>query len=210
MCYNVENTKLKEQYLQMSMAKEQKINIRKLTYMALFTAIVFVLQIISFFMRGPVFSLTFVLVPIVIAVAVCGTKAGPWLGFVFGIAVLVTGDANAFLAIDPVSTVIVVLLKGTLAGLAAALVYKLLEKKNRYLAVALAAVSAPVVNSGVFFLGSVTLFLEPLKVWAGSTDVLVYIVTVLIGVNFIIEVAVNLILVPTIYRIVEISKRKIK
>ena len=177
--------------------------------MALFTAIVFVLQIISFFMRGPVFSLTFVLVPIVIAVAVCGTKAGPWLGFVFGIAVLVTGDATAFLAIDPVATVVVVLLKGTLAGLAAALVYKALEKKNKYLAVALAAISAPIVNSGVFFLGSVTFFWETMVEWSGGTDVLVYILTVLIGINFIIEVAVNLILVPTIYRIIEIGEKKI-
>ena len=183
-------------------------NIRNLTYMALFTAIVFVLQIISFYMRGPIFSLTFVLVPIVIAVAICGIKAGPWLGFVFGVAVLVTGDANAFLVIDPIATVAVVLIKGILAGLAAALVYRALEKRNKYLAVALAAVTAPIVNSGVFFLGSVTLFWDTMVSWSGGTNTLLYIVTVLIGLNFIIEVAVNLILVPTIYRIISI-KRKI-
>ena len=176
--------------------------------MALFTAIVFVLQIISFYMRGPIFSLTFVLVPIVIAVAICGIKAGPWLGFVFGVAVLVTGDANAFLVIDPIATVAVVLIKGILAGLAAALVYRALEKRNKYLAVALAAVTAPIVNSGVFFLGSVTLFWDTMVSWSGGTNTLLYIVTVLIGLNFIIEVAVNLILVPTIYRIISI-KRKI-
>ncbi|MBO5908126.1 MAG: ECF transporter S component [Clostridia bacterium] len=194
----------------MKTTKSGKINVRQLTYMALFTAIVFVLQIISFFTRGPVFSLTFVLVPIVIAVAVCGIKAGPWLGFVFGVAVLVTGDATAFLAIDPVATVAVVLVKGTLAGLAAALVYKALEAKNKYLAVTMAAVTAPIVNSGIFFLGSVTFFWDTMVEWSGGTDVLVYILTVLIGLNFIIEVAVNLILVPTVYRIVEMSKKKIK
>ncbi len=194
----------------MATTRRKKLDVRNLTYLAVFTAIVFVLQLLSFFTRGPVFSLTFVLVPIVIAVALCGTKAGPWLGFVFGVAVLVTGDANAFLVIDPIATVAVVLVKGTLAGLAAALVYKLLANKNKYLAVCLAATSAPIVNSGVFFLGSVLFFADALSAWAPeSQSVVVYIITVLIGFNFLIEVGVNLILVPTIYRIIEIAgKRK--
>lgn len=194
----------------MAITRSKKLDVRNLTYLAVFTAIVFVLQLLSFFTRGPIFSLTFVLVPIVIAVAICGTKAGPWLGFVFGVAVLVTGDANVFLAIDPVATVAVVLIKGTLAGLAAALIYKLLANKNKYLAVCLAAITAPIVNSGVFFLGSLLFFKDALSAWAPeSQNVVVYILTVLIGFNFLIEVGVNLILVPTIYRIIEIaSKRK--
>jgi len=193
----------------MSKITNQSLNIRKLVYLALFTAIVFVLQILSFFMRGPVFSLTFVLVPIVIGVAVCGVKAGPWLGLVFGIAVLATGDANVFLAIDPFATVLVVLVKGTLAGLCAALVYRLLEAKNRYLAVALAAVTAPIVNSGIFFVGSLIFFMDEISVLAAGQNAVIYIITVMIGLNFIIEVAVNLILVPAIYRVIEISKKKI-
>lgn len=193
----------------MAITRSKKLDVRNLTYLAVFTAIVFVLQLLSFFTRGPIFSLTFVLVPIVIAVAICGTKAGPWLGFVFGVAVLVTGDANVFLAIDPVATVAVVLIKGTLAGLAAALVYKLLANKNKYLAVCLAAITAPSVNSGVFFLGSLLFFKDALSAWAPeSQNVVVYILTELIIVNFLIEVGVNLILVPTIHRIIEIASKK--
>ena len=185
--------------------------IRNLTYLSIFTALVFVLQLVSFLMRGPMFSLTFVLVPIVIAVAICGFHAGPWLGFVFGIAVLVTGDANAFLVVDPIATVLIVLLKGTLAGLCAAFIYQLLEKKNRYLAVVLAAISAPIVNSGVFFLGCIIFpgFREYLSSLAPEGQSLVaFVIVALIGVNFLIEVAVNMILVPTIYRIIEIAKGK--
>ena len=126
------------------MKKNKSLDIRKITYLALFTALVFLLQFISLFMRGPMFSLTFVLVPIVIAVALCGFGAGPWLGFVFGVAVLATGDANAFLAIHPLGTVLVVLLKGTLAGAASAAVYCVLNRVNRYLAVAIAAITAPI------------------------------------------------------------------
>ncbi len=186
-----------------------KKQIRDLTYLAIFTAIVFVLQLLSFLMRGPMFSLTFVLVPIVIAVAICGFKAGPWLGLVFGIAVLVTGDANAFLSFKPGATVFLVLLKGVLAGICAALVYKALEKKNKYLAVILAAITAPIVNTGVFFIGCLMFFKDLVLTWfPASQNAALAIITGLIGINFIIEVAVNLILVPTIYRIIEIYQKR--
>jgi uncharacterized membrane protein len=187
--------------------KTRSIDIRKLTYLAILSAIVFLLQIISFFMRGPVFSLTFVLVPIVIGVALCGFSAGPWLGFVFGIAVLVTGDANLFLAINWYGTVITVLLKGIFAGAAAAAVYTALVKFNKYLAVVIAALTAPVVNSGVFFLGCLVFFRDYVASLAGDGPIALFIITGFIGFNFLIEVAVNVILVPTIYRIININKR---
>lgn len=187
------------------------IDVKRLVYLALFTAIVFLLQIISLFMRGPAFSITLVLVPIVIAVAICGTKAGPWLGFVFGVAVLVSGDANSFLPYNPVATVVVVLLKGVLAGLVAAIIYRILENKNRYLAVVLAAISAPITNTAVFLLGCVTIFSDLISEWAGgSQSVFMFTITGIIGINFIIEVAINLVLVPVIYRIIELSVGRIK
>ena len=191
------------------MSTNNRKQLRELTYLAIFTAIVFVLQLVSFLTRGPMFSLTFVLVPIVIAVAICGFKAGPWLGFVFGVAVLVTGDANAFLAFSPVATVFLVLLKGTLAGLCAAFVYKLLEKYNTYLAVVLAALTAPIVNTGVFFVGCLVFFRGLIESWIPeSQSVVLYVITGLIGINFLIEIAVNVILVPTVYRIIEIYKKR--
>ena len=193
------------------MTKKGSIDIRKTTYLALFTALVFLLQFISLFMRGPMFSLTFVLVPIVIAVALCGFGAGPWLGLVFGVAVLATGDANAFLAVHPFGTVVTVLLKGVLAGTAAAAVYCLLNKFNRYLAVAVAAVTAPIVNTGVFFLGCLTFFMDfAASLAPAGQGTVEFIVVGFIGINFIIEVCVNLILVPTIYRIIEIGKARFK
>lgn len=189
-----------------------KFDTKKLTYLSIMTAIVFLLQFISLFMRGPMFSITFVLVPIVIGVALCGFEAGPWLGFVFGVAVLVTGDANAFLAVNPFGTIVTVILKGVLAGLAAAFVYKLLEKKNRYLSVAVAAITAPIVNSGIFFLGSLLFFYDYVSdvmkaLVPDSTSVPLFIITGFIGINFIVEIVVNLVLVPAVYRIIEIKKK---
>lgn len=45
--------------------------------------------------------------------------------------VLLTGDANLFLAVNIPGTIITVILKGTLAGAAAGFVYKLISKKIR-------------------------------------------------------------------------------
>ena len=193
------------------MTKKYSLDIRKMTYLALFTALVFLLQFISLFMRGPMFSLTFVLVPIVIAVALCGFGAGPWLGLVFGVAVLATGDANAFLAINPFGTVVTVLLKGVLAGTAAAAVYGALQNVNRYVAVAVAAITAPIVNTGIFFLGCLTFFMDFVKsLTPEGGSAISTIIVGFIGINFIVEVCVNLILVPTIYRIIEIGKARFK
>ena len=183
-------------------------DVRRLTYLAIMTAIVFLLQFVP--IKIGMFSLTFVLVPIVIGVALCGIYAGPWLGFVFGVAVLVSGDAALFLGFTVLGTVVTVLLKGTLAGLAAALIYKLLEKKNRYLAVIVSAVTTPIVNTGIFFLGCVAFFFDDIQAfWQLEAGAVVpFVITGLIGINFIIELAVNVILVPSVYRLIEIAKKK--
>lgn len=175
---------------------------------AVFTAIVFILQFISMNLRFSMFSITLVLMPVVVGAAMYGVVSGAWLGFVFGLAVLLTGDAAAFLTVNAIGTVIVVLLKGTLAGLAAAAVYKLLEKKNRYLAVLAASIVCPIVNTGVFLLGCLVFFMDTVTEWAGGTDVGRYMIFGLVGGNFLIELGINLILNPIIVKIIDIGKKQ--
>ena len=124
---------------------------RKLVLSAVMTAIVVILQVMAVLTRAilPAFSINLVLIPIVIGAAIGGVGLGGWLGFISGVAVLISGDAAAFLAINIPGTIITVLLKGFLSGVAAAFVYKLLENKNRYVAVLAAAVVCPVVNTQV-------------------------------------------------------------
>ena len=119
---------------------------------ALFTAIVVVLQFLGGGIRvGGMFSISLVLVPIVVGAAVYGWQAGAWLGFAFGVAVLLSGDAAAFLVIDFMATIFVVLLKGTACGFVAGLAYKALSGKGNHLAVYTAAILCPVwVIPGVF------------------------------------------------------------
>ena len=96
----------------------------------LFTAIVVVLQFLGGGIKFGMFSISLVLVPIVVGSAIYGGKAGAWLGFAFGAAVLLSGDAAAFLVINPLATGLVVLVKGIGCGLGAGILYRLLEKLN--------------------------------------------------------------------------------
>ena len=184
--------------------------LKTLVGVALFTAIVVVLQALGGGIKAGPFSISVVLVPIVVGAAVYGPWAGAWLGFVFGGAVLLSGDAAVFLAIDPLATVLVVLVKGTLCGLVAGLVYDLLKRVNMWPAVIAAAIVCPVVNTGVFLIGCRLFFYETVAQWGaglGFEDTTAYMFLGLAGVNFLIEEAVNLVLAPVIVRLIRIGKK---
>ena len=66
-------------------------NTQKIVGLGLFTAIVIVLQLMGSFIRFGTFSISLVLVPVVIGAALYGAGAGAWLGFVFGVVVLLFG-----------------------------------------------------------------------------------------------------------------------
>ena len=177
----------------------------------LFTAIVVVLQLLGGSIKiGTIFSISFVLLPIVVGAAVYTWKAGAWLGFAFGVAVLLSGDAGAFLAVDPIATVAVVLVKGTLCGLVAGLIYKLFEKVNKWISVIAAAVICPVVNTGVFLIGCKLFFMNTISEWAamyGFEDAASYMIFGLAGINFLVEIGVNLLLAPVITRLIHQGRK---
>ena len=182
-----------------------KINTNTIIGLGLLTAIVVVMQFISMGLRFGTFSITLTLIPIVVGSALYGW--GAWLGFVFGVTVLLTGDANLFLAVNIPGTIITVILKGTLAGAAAGFVYKLISKKNQIAAVIVSAVVAPVVNTGIFVLGSYVFFFDYLSGLAEGTNLFVFILVGLVGINFFIELGINLVLNPAILQIIRIGKK---
>ncbi len=189
-----------------SLAKNRELTY-KLVGTALLTAIVVVLQIVGGAIKIGTFSISLVLMPIVVGAALFGIWSGAWLGFVFGIMVMATGDAALFLAVNVPGTIITVMAKGILAGLAAGAVYKLLEKKNKYVATLLASIASPVVNTGVFLIGCAVFFMDTIKTGAGDGPVFKYMIVGLVGFNFILELAINLVLNPVIVRIVDIGKK---
>lgn len=182
--------------------------IRRITYLGIMSALVIVLQLLGNFIKLGMFSISLVLVPIVLGATIGGAFGGAWLGTVFGITVLVAGDAALFLGVNPVGTVITVIAKGLLCGLAAAAVYNAVAPKKPYLAVFLASITCPLVNTGVFILGCYVFFYDAISSWAVAEGVsaAVFIFFGLAGVNFLLELAINIVLCPMIVRLTNVLK----
>lgn len=179
---------------------------------AILTSLVIILQFMGSFIKFGPFSVSLVLIPIVIGAATCTKAIGAWLGFVFGLVVLISGDAAAFLGVNAGGTVLTVLLKGTACGYAAALCYSMIEKYNRYVAVVVAAIVCPVVNTGIFLIGCYVFFLDTVKTWAQAANlgggVAHYMIFGLVGANFLFELGTNIVLNPVIVRLLNIVKKK--
>ena len=185
-------------------------SIKKLALGAVFTALVVILQLLGSFIRFGPFSISLVLVPIVLGAALCNATIGGWLGLMFGTSVLLSGDAAAFLAVNPIGTVITVLVKGILCGLIAGLVYSLFKNKNIYLAVILAAIVCPLVNTGVFLIGCELFFMETITEWGlalGFKNVGEYMILGLVGGNFLFELGANMLLAPVILKVLKLFKK---
>lgn len=180
----------------------------KVVGLGLFTAIVVVLQLLGSFIKFGPFSITLVLAPIVIGAALYGIGAGAYLGLVFGAMVLISGDAAAFLTINPIGTVIIVLLKGMLAGLTAGFVYSLISKASSLAGVIVAGVVCPIVNTGIFLAGCYIFFQEWLVAVFGTTG-FVTVVAGLVGVNFLIELGINMLLSTAIVKIIDLGKKQL-
>ena len=187
---------------------------RKMTGLAIFTAIIVVLQVLCTFVRFGPFSITLALAPIIIGTAMYGKGAGAYLGGVFGAVVLVTGllgwdggTVMLLMGINPLGCVLVCLLKGVAAGFFAGLCYELIAKKNDKLGVLISGIVCPVVNTGLFIVGMLVFFFDTLSGWAGGQNLLLYIIVGLTGVNFLAERAVNIVLSSGITRIIRAGKK---
>ena len=185
----------------------------KMVGIAFMMALIFVMQSISG-MIPPIggFSISLVLIPIVLGAAIYGPGAGALLGATFGAIVYINcvtgadpGGAMVFQA-SPVLCFLVVMGKGTLAGLAAGAVYKLLKGKSAYVAMLVAAIVCPLVNTGVFVASMFLFFIDVLAAWAQGGNLVGYVLTGLVLANFVPELIINIVFSPagqTIYRVVQ-------
>lgn len=185
-----------------------KTKTQKVVGMGLFTAIIVALQMLASAIKFGPFSITLVLAPIVIGAALYGIGAGAWLGLTFGVTVLISGDASAFLTISPIGTVLTVIAKGMVAGIVAAVIYKAIEKKNKTVAVVAAGIACPIVNTGIFLVGCYLFFREWLIAVFGTTG-FATVITGLVSVNFAVELGINMLLASVIVRIIDLGKKQL-
>ena len=189
---------------------EKKLQTEKLVLMALLTAITAVLSYFGGFIKiGGLASISLTLIPVVLGAAICGPKSGAWLGGVSGAMFFITADAVFWFGLSIFGTIVTVMVKGILAGLCAGLVYKLLEKTNRYLAVVVSAVVCPVVNTGIFLIGSLIFFIDTVHGGAASEGMSTfgYLIIFFVGLNFVFELLLNIVVSPAILRIINIKKK---
>lgn len=191
---------------------DSKNKVYKLVGTSILAAIIIVLQIVTTYFPTKPFAITLALIPIIIGAAVFGEKVGAVLGGVFSIVVIAMcvfgvdiGGAMVWNA-SPILCILVCMLKGVAAGYVSGLVYRLLSKKNDIVGTVAAAIVAPIVNTGIFILGLVICFRPLLFAWAGESDVLYYVIFGLTGINFLVELVVNVVLSPIIVKILQALK----
>lgn len=181
----------------------------RLVFLALLTATVIIFQLLGNFINLGITSVSLVLVPVVLGAVILGSREGCFLGAVSGAVILLSGTAAAFFTLNPIGTVIVVMLKGAASGLLAGLVYKLLVKINKVLASIVAAIVCPVVNTGIYVLGCLTVFKPFLETNFGfeGGNVLIFVFVTMVGLNFPFELLLNVVLSPAIIRLSDLGAK---
>lgn len=190
----------------------------KLTTLAILTALVIVLQLICTVIKFGPFSITLALTPIIIGAALYGPVTGAFLGFIFSVVVYITGltgmDGGFILMMmeySAIGTTVLCLLKGTAAGFAAGLLFPLLSKKNKTVASIATSAVTPIVNTGLFALGMMTIFYGFLSGNApAGENPLGMLFLSWIGVNFIVEFVTNIALGTVLTRVVDYFNTKVR
>ena len=204
----------KEEFMNvLSKTNKKGMSTERLVLLALLSALVAILSYFGGFIKiGGLASISLTLVPVVIGAALCGPAAGAWLGGVSGVIFFMTADAAFWLGLSIPGTIITVMVKGIMAGWCAGMVFKLLEKHNRYLAIVASAIVAPVVNTGIFLIGCLIFFIDAVKSFATAEGMNIgaYLIVFFVGLNFVFELIVNMVMSPTIARVIDIAEKRFK
>ncbi len=198
--------------------KTNRTRIQRLAVTAVLAALVIVLQ---FFVSIPIgmFTITLTLVPIMIGAILYGPATGAILGGIFGAVVsiqVVTGAAGAisFAMFEyvPVITIALCMLKGIAAGFVSGLLYRVFAKAERKkLGTVLAAIACPITNTGLFAIGMLIFYKTLLDQWAiefAFANAISFLMVGMIGLNFVVEFAINVALIPAVLRIITVVKKR--
>lgn len=167
------------------------ITTKTIVITGLLLALEIILQIIGNYLQFGQININISLLAIVMAAVLCGPLSAGIVGFFNGVMALVSPSTAFFMSLSPVGTFATCLLKCTLAGILAGLVFNALKNKHKFLGLLFASLIVPIVNTGVFSICCFLFFRAFLEsgAEAESTNVLAYLFVIMIGINFIIELA---------------------
>ena len=195
---------------------KNSIKIKRMVGIAILTAIVIVLQVLSNYVQIGAISITLALVPIAVGAILYGPIAGAILGVFMGIIVLTAPSTQAYFFVNnPAATIFLCLLKTGVAGLVAGFLFKLFaffakktenkKKKNALFAagIIVATLIIPVINTSLFIAGATMFFLN--SVYGGSA---MAIINGVFTTNFLIEFIVSAVLSPAIVTLIKVIVRE--
>ncbi len=196
------------------MKRSRFFSAKNVTTLGVLLALVVVLQVFGSYFKIGATPLSFVLVPIILGGILCGAWGGAFLGFAFGVIVVVQGltgvDGFTMILLEehPIYTTLLCLVKGTAAGVVAGLLYRWISKKSVYGGVFAAAIAAPIVNTGLFILGALAFLQDSLRAnFIDGQTVVYFLIIVCAGINFLVELAINLVCVPALHSVIRVVKR---
>ena len=189
---------------------KDKEKIRIIIGTALLAGLVVVLQFISNYVKFGPFSINLALIPIAVGAILFGPISGLFLGFVCGFIILISGGGEPFFSFNPFFTIILCLFKTGIAGLVAGFTYKALKNKNDNIGIIVSSLLVPITNTLLFLVGALTIFKPMIQEWADGGNIIIYSITTMIGINFLIEFSVIVILSSSILYIVHtVNPKKI-
>ena len=201
-----------------SKRRKQKQQILYLVQLALLTAVIMVLHFSGVAIPAFGTKISLVLIPIALGAMLLGPVAGAILGFIYGATVFISlgvlhmDPFTGFLFDNnPIMTFLICTVKTTAAGFVAGLVYRVLSKKSVLLAVVVASALVPTINTGIFVLGCFTIYNTISQIAASNGYSAVYfILIVCAGINYLLELAINLIFSPALERLVRLLSKKLR
>lgn len=192
----------------MNNKKESFFTARNLTFTAILVALVVVMQSFGATVSFGTVSLNFTLIPIALGAILLGRWGGSIIGLACGIVVSIQVAEglvpfySLIWSATPVWALLTCLVKTTVAGFLAGLVYEPIAKKNEVVAIFVSSAIVPIVNTALF-IGGCLLMKEPISTISGGTNLLEFILVSIVTFNFFIELGINLIVAPSLHRVLK-------
>lgn len=188
---------------------------KNVVYLAVLTTLLVVLNLL-----GTVFkivtNINLTLIPIVLGALTLGVKGGFILGFISGLLTFIFGVTgldpftNFLFTEHPVLTFLICTVKVSLGAVLGALVYKVLKNKNKHFATFVASAVVPIINTLIFILGAL-LMSETISVFSSAegVSVIYFLIVICAGINFLIELGINMLVAPAIYTVIQVVDKQL-
>ena len=194
--------------------REKKfLTTKTVVYLAVLTTLLIVLNLL-----GTVFkvitNVNLTLIPIVLGALILGWRGGLFLGLISGLMTFIFGVTgvdpftNILFIQHPVLTFLTCVVKITVAGVVGGILYSVVNNKNKYVAVILTSAIIPIINTALFIIGAL-LMSDTIGSMAQSNgvDIIYFLVIMCAGVNFLIELVINLLVAPAIHSVVKVLEK---